>query len=194
MKRLKTWFKGLSTAGKVTAIAATSVLAFGTFGALAQPSSPTAITAPTNTTVQAGPKVEVKTITTTEPITFSSSTVDDATLAQGTTQTRTAGVNGERTHTYQVTFTDNKETARKETANVVTTEPIHEVIARGTKAPEPVCPNGTYVNTAGNTVCRPAAAPSVPDGATAQCEDGTYSYSQSRRGTCSHHGGVARWL
>jgi hypothetical protein len=26
------------------------------------------------------------------------------------------------------------------------------------------------------------------------CRDGTYSYSSNRRGTCSHHGGVARWL
>ena len=33
-----------------------------------------------------------------------------------------------------------------------------------------------------------------PAGATAQCRDGSYSFSQSRRGTCSHHGGVARWL
>ena len=31
-------------------------------------------------------------------------------------------------------------------------------------------------------------------GATAICADGTYSYSASRRGTCSHHGGVAQWL
>lgn len=29
---------------------------------------------------------------------------------------------------------------------------------------------------------------------TAICRDGTYSYSSNRRGTCSHHGGVARWL
>ena len=29
---------------------------------------------------------------------------------------------------------------------------------------------------------------------TAVCNDGTYSYSQNRRGTCSHHGGVRRWL
>ncbi|MBA3766796.1 MAG: DUF3761 domain-containing protein [Acidobacteria bacterium] len=33
-----------------------------------------------------------------------------------------------------------------------------------------------------------------PAGATARCNDGTYSYSQHRRGTCSHHGGVAEWL
>ncbi|MGA2644526.1 MAG: DUF3761 domain-containing protein [Candidatus Sulfotelmatobacter sp.] len=31
-------------------------------------------------------------------------------------------------------------------------------------------------------------------GATAQCRDGSYSFSQSRRGTCSHHRGVAKWL
>lgn len=31
------------------------------------------------------------------------------------------------------------------------------------------------------------------DGATARCRDGTLSYSAHRRGTCSHHGGVAEW-
>lgn len=30
-------------------------------------------------------------------------------------------------------------------------------------------------------------------GPTAQCKDGTYSYSQHHQGTCSHHGGVAVW-
>jgi endonuclease YncB( thermonuclease family) len=33
-----------------------------------------------------------------------------------------------------------------------------------------------------------------PYGATAICNDGTYSFSQHRRGTCSHHGGVREWL
>jgi hypothetical protein len=33
-----------------------------------------------------------------------------------------------------------------------------------------------------------------PAGATAICKDGTYSFSQTRSGTCSHHGGVATWL
>src|SRR5947209_12012653 len=37
-----------------------------------------------------------------------------------------------------------------------------------------------------------AAAP--PPGATAVCKDGTYSYSKHHSGTCSHHGGVRRWL
>lgn len=46
------------------------------------------------------------------------------------------------------------------------------------------------------TVTMPATAqttPSRPAGATALCRDGTYSYSASRSGTCSHHGGVAVW-
>jgi hypothetical protein len=37
-------------------------------------------------------------------------------------------------------------------------------------------------------------AGSTPAGATARCRDGTYSFSQHRSGTCSHHGGVAAWL
>jgi hypothetical protein len=59
---------------------------------------------------------------------------------------------------------------------------------------EEACTNGTYVNSAGNTVCRPETSSTAPTGATAECEDGTYSFSESRSGTCSHHGGVARWL
>jgi hypothetical protein len=58
----------------------------------------------------------------------------------------------------------------------------------------PVCTNGTYVNSAGNTVCSPEHRSTVPEGATAECEDGTYSFSESRSGTCSSHGGVAKWL
>lgn len=51
-----------------------------------------------------------------------------------------------------------------------------------------------YTNTYGNRVQSPTYYSSTPSGATAICRDGTYSFSQSRRGTCSHHGGVARWL
>lgn len=51
-----------------------------------------------------------------------------------------------------------------------------------------------YTNSFGNRVQSPTYYSSAPAGATALCRDGTYSFSQSRRGTCSHHGGVARWL
>jgi hypothetical protein len=39
-----------------------------------------------------------------------------------------------------------------------------------------------------------ASADTPPPGATALCRDGTYSFSQTHSGTCSHHGGVAQWL
>lgn len=51
-----------------------------------------------------------------------------------------------------------------------------------------------YTNTQGNEVHSPAYSNSVPAGASAICGDGTYSFSQSRRGTCSSHGGVSQWL
>ena len=53
-----------------------------------------------------------------------------------------------------------------------------------------------YVNSRGEWVPSPVRTPndSPPAGASARCRDGTYSFSRSRRGTCSHHGGVADWL
>ncbi|MBB6245516.1 DUF3761 domain-containing protein [Rhodanobacter sp. A1T4] len=55
---------------------------------------------------------------------------------------------------------------------------------------------GSYVNREGYSVHKPAHTVSgaVPAGASAQCRDGSYSFSMNHRGTCSHHGGVARWL
>lgn len=51
-----------------------------------------------------------------------------------------------------------------------------------------------YTNTYGRRIQSPTRYNSQPAGATALCRDGTYSFSQSRRGTCSHHGGVSQWL
>jgi hypothetical protein len=60
---------------------------------------------------------------------------------------------------------------------------------------ESECTNGTYINSSGNTVCKPEESSSgVPAGATAECEDGTFSFSEHHSGTCSYHGGVKRWL
>src|SRR6478736_1951410 len=44
------------------------------------------------------------------------------------------------------------------------------------------------------TLAVAGAAAAAPPGATALCRDGTYSYSKHHSGTCSHHGGVKRWL
>jgi Protein of unknown function (DUF3761) len=52
-----------------------------------------------------------------------------------------------------------------------------------------------YTNSDGVRVHRPTFSNSGPPaGATAQCGDGSYSFSLHRSGTCSHHGGVMKWL
>jgi len=56
------------------------------------------------------------------------------------------------------------------------------------------CGHDAYTNTRGNCVHRPIRSNRAPSGASARCRDGTFSFSQSRRGTCSHHGGVSQWL
>lgn len=64
----------------------------------------------------------------------------------------------------------------------------HQTVAHATG------PVNYYTNSRGNVVQSPTRYDAPPEGATAKCRDGSYSFSQSRRGTCSHHGGVARWL
>jgi Protein of unknown function (DUF3761) len=44
----------------------------------------------------------------------------------------------------------------------------------------------------GAAICR--LPPPAPPGATAKCNDGSYSRSHHRPGTCSSRGGVATWL
>lgn len=145
------------------------------------------------------PVITTKLVAVTAAIPFASTTVQVATLPQGTSSVTTAGADGVETKTYLVTYTDGVETTRVLQSDVVTTPPVTQVTTDGTyvapAAPAaPSCTNGTYVNSAGNTVCRPETSANVPPGATAKCNDGTYSFSQSRRGTCSSHGGVAQWL
>jgi len=76
-----------------------------------------------------------------------------------------------------------------------TPQPSTDQTTQQQQKAKPKCADtGTYVNSQGQTVKRPENCSSAPQGATAQCRDGTYSFSKSRRGTCAHHGGVAKWL
>jgi hypothetical protein len=76
------------------------------------------------------------------------------------------------------------------------TDSQKESLAKSTRsAPaEPASPPHYYTNSAGERVQSPTYYPKAPTGATAQCRDGTYSFSRNHRGTCSHHGGVNKWL
>lgn len=64
------------------------------------------------------------------------------------------------------------------------------VLIAGTATAKPACrdAHGRF------KPCPPPAAASAPAGATAKCKDGTYSFSKTHSGSCSHHGGVAAWL
>jgi hypothetical protein len=78
-----------------------------------------------------------------------------------------------------------------------TPAPQPEPAPAPTPTPSPNLSNSNaYTNVDGDTIHSPAYSTdnSVPVGATAQCGDGTYSFSTHRSGTCSHHGGVTRWL
>lgn len=52
---------------------------------------------------------------------------------------------------------------------------------------------GYYTNSKGQQVKSPVKTMIAPKGASAKCKDGTYSFSKSRRGTCSGHKGVSVW-
>jgi Protein of unknown function (DUF3761) len=61
-------------------------------------------------------------------------------------------------------------------------------------APASASPYGCYDNVDGQCIQDPTQAPTAPPGASAQCRDGSYSFSTHHSGTCSSHGGVATWL
>ncbi|MFC4244608.1 DUF3761 domain-containing protein [Gryllotalpicola reticulitermitis] len=155
--------------------------------------TPTATPTPTPSPT---PVITTELVSETSSIPFHSTTVTSATRAKGSSSVTTVGVSGVETKTYLVTYTNGAETGSTLKSDTVTRQPVTQVTTVGTYvAPAaPTCTNGTYVNSAGNTVCRPEVSSSAPSGATAKCNDGTYSSSQSRRGTCSSHGGVAVWL
>ncbi|MHB9054266.1 MAG: G5 domain-containing protein, partial [Thermoleophilia bacterium] len=119
------------------------------------------------------------------PIPFTSTTENNPGLAQGQTQIKQAGQNGSKEVKTKITYVDGKETKREVVSATVTTQPVPQITSVGTYVAPPPAP-----------APNPTPAPDtsgVPSGATAKCNDGTYSYSANHSGTCSHHGGVAEW-
>ncbi|WP_186823197.1 G5 domain-containing protein, partial [Streptococcus sp. HMSC071D03] len=78
--------------------------------------------------VEVKPELEV----TTETVAYDTLHQDDPDLLKGQTRVVRAGVAGERTILTEVTTVDGKDN-RKQVSNEVTTAPVSEIIAVGTK-------------------------------------------------------------
>ncbi len=86
---------------------------------------------------------------------------------------------------------DSSQLTASEQASITVNKPDG---AAAEPTPAQTTPPHFYINKDGQRVQSPTYSKTVPAGATAQCRDGTYSFSRNHRGTCSHHGGVSRWL
>lgn len=76
----------------------------------------------------------VKTETVSEDIKYSTQTKEDASMTVGETKVETAGENGEKKVTYQVTYVNGEETSRVQLTSVTVKEPVTEVKYVGTAA------------------------------------------------------------
>ncbi|MBW8825258.1 MAG: DUF3761 domain-containing protein [Acidobacteria bacterium] len=96
--------------------------------------------------------------------------------------------------------TENRLLATTTTTQVATTAPVTTSISSSSTSTTSTTLRATTTTTlAVSTTTVPAITTSTtvsatPSGATAICKDGSLSYSSTRSGTCSHHGGVAIWL
>lgn len=81
------------------------------------------------------PVIITKTETRTEPVAFSRRTYTDSTLANGVIKITQKGIDGVKTFTYSVTYTDGKETTRKLVSEAITTKPVEELTVVGTYLP-----------------------------------------------------------
>ncbi|MBV1849204.1 G5 domain-containing protein [Catellatospora tritici] len=79
------------------------------------------------------PATRTKLVTVTQSIPYPVKKVNDSSLAKGTTRVKTAGVNGVKTLTYEVTLVDGVESGRSLVKEAVTKAPVTKVILVGTK-------------------------------------------------------------
>jgi len=156
------------------------------------------------TVVPAGDSVQVvvvrivtEDVTTTSEVPFASSQTDDPKRTVGTNAVVTAGVPGVRTVVERVTTADGVERGRETVSDEVTTAPVGEVVAVGTKPkPKPAAtPSSSAPKTAGSPANPSGSSASLNWAALAQCESGGNPTIVSKNG--KYHGlyqfSVATW-
>lgn len=115
------------------------------------------------------PVVTVEIVTVTEPVPFDKVTVEDPGVAAGTSAVTTVGLNGVRTLTYDVTYTDGEETGRTLVGDEVTEQPVDEVTTVGTAEEAEVLPLAEIED---SNVCDPNYDGCVPVASDVDCADG----------------------
>lgn len=190
------WFKSLSAITKLGVVAGgivTSTAVLAASNPAPTPIPPATPSAP----VEVRSASVTKMVFETAEIRYDEQTVNDSSLPKGQTVVRQEGKRGSKNLTFEVTYVDGVETSRHLISEEVILQPITKIVAVGTKVEQQKLSNDNYyTNVDGNEVHSPAYTSDgqPPPGATAQCNNGTYSFSQNRRGICSSHGGVSRWL
>ncbi len=150
-------------------------------------------------------RVVVQDVPEVQPIAFGVVEQQDPNRLVGTKDVVTAGVEGQRTLVHRITTVDGAETARQLLSDAVTTEPVAQVVAVGTKpkpvpkpkpAPAPAAARSAAPSSGGSA---PAAASASAGGlnwaALAKCESGGRVNAVSSTG--KYHGlyqfSVATW-
>jgi cytoskeletal protein RodZ len=100
--------------------------------------SPTPTTTPTAATpsevpTPTQPKIEKKMVVETRKIPFQKKTVNDPSLPKGKSVVTTRGVNGKKRVTYELTYTDGVQTGKRFVREAISTPPVTQITAIGTK-------------------------------------------------------------
>lgn len=147
LKKFKPWYKGLGKIGKISFWTVSGLLLGTVINASASTSNniqeinkDTANVSRIDTNSpnkDDKSKTETKIVREKEVIKYSTSSVNDPNLTSGKTGIQTAGVNGEKTISYEVTTRDGKEISRVKKGEEITKSPINEVTTIGTYVAPP---------------------------------------------------------
>lgn len=156
--KAKVWHSGLSKAGKGIVWTLAGVFGVAAVSAAANPAPQPPEAKPTAQvqTEEKEPVIETRTVTETEAVAFTSTTVEDGNLAKGSTAVRTNGVNGVKTMTYDIDYTNGVAGEKKLVKEEVTTAPIAQVTAIGTYVKPAAAPKPA-------SNCDPNYTPCVPN-------------------------------
>lgn len=145
---------------------AITALCVGTFVVLMRPSAGMEqISSVTDNSAQAAPAygktktasklipvIEKKTVFDITDLPYETKRVDDASLAVGTETVRSAGKQGRRVATYEATLVNGNEVARTLVSDLVTFQPVDEIIAVGTQTKR-TCAFQVYLLPNSDAIC-----------------------------------------